>query len=471
MIHPVILSGGSGTRLWPVSRQNYPKQFVTFGRADSLYQATLKRFAAEGFAEPLILTIEAYRFLAAEQAVAAGCTDAGFLIEPAARDTAPALLAAALVLTRTDPEALMLAVPSDHIITDLGAFHAALAAAAPHAAAGHIVTFGVTPERPETGFGYLQVAETPQPGTAVPLASFREKPDLASAEALLAEGRSLWNAGLFLARPNVFIEAFRAAAPDILAPVQAAVDQARIEGPVRALQPEAFGQARAVSFDYAVMEQAKSVLVVPMECGWSDLSAWDGRWAVAERDRAGVATEGAVTARDCTGSYLVSAEPGMQMVGIGLTDVIAVAMRDAVLVADRSRAQDLRQAVTDLREAEVPQASEHPRFHRPWGWYETLCLAPRFQVKQIMVKPGGVLSLQSHLHRAEHWVVVAGTAEVTIGEKVTHVTENESVYIPLGQRHRLANPGKVPVHLIEVQTGAYLGEDDITRYEDIYSRV
>jgi len=466
-IHPVILCGGSGTRLWPASRKAYPKQFVPLLGPLSLYQATLGRFAGPGFAAPLVMTGEGFRFMATDQAEAAGCMDARVVVEPAGRDTAPAILAAAMLLSDT-PDALMLVAPSDHVVADLPAFLAAVEAGRAAAEAGALVTFGVTPDRPETGFGYLELA-APAAGPA-PVVRFREKPDLATAQAMLAEGRFLWNAGLFLGKVADFIAAYQAHAPDLAAPVRAAVEGAEADLGFTRLAAGPWARARAISVDYAVMEKAANVAAVPLSCGWSDLGSWEALRQAAGPDAAGNAVAGAATAIDCEGSYLRSEDPGLRLVGLGLKDTIAVAMTDAVLVADRSRAQDVKTVVETLRAMGAPQADDYPRFHRPWGWYETLCLGHRFQVKRIMVKPGGVLSLQSHMHRSEHWVVVAGTAQVTIGDEVRLVTENQGVYIPLGTRHRMANPGQLPMYLIEVQTGGYLGEDDITRYEDVYGR-
>ncbi|NNL35219.1 MAG: mannose-1-phosphate guanylyltransferase/mannose-6-phosphate isomerase [Rhodobacteraceae bacterium] len=467
MLHPVILCGGSGTRLWPSSRKAYPKQFVPLLGEKSLYQGTLARFSGEGFAAPLIMTGEDFRFLAVEQAAAVGCSDARVVVEPVGRDTAPAILAAALMLEDT-PDDLMLVAPSDHVMEDVGAFHAALRAGRDAAVDGALVTFGVKPDRPETGYGYLQLAGRPDGVTTV--TKFTEKPDLETAEAMLEAGHYLWNAGLFMGRIKDFIRAFETHAPDLVPPVRQAVEAAKRDLDFTRLDEAAFAAAPAISLDYAIMEKADWVVAVPLDCGWSDLGAWDALRTAGGMDRDGNALSGDVTAIDCEGSYLRSEEPNMTLVGLGLKDVVAVAMRDAVLVADRARVQDVKGVVETLRRAGKAQADEYPRFHRPWGWYETLCLDHRFQVKRIMVKPGGVLSLQSHRHRSEHWIVVAGTAEVTVDDEVKLVTENQGVYIPLGATHRMANPGKVPMYLIEVQTGAYLGEDDIVRYEDIYDR-
>lgn len=468
MIHPVILCGGSGTRLWPSSRAAYPKQFAPLVGRDSLYQATLRRFSGEDFAAPLVMTADAFRFLATEQAERAGLMDVRVVVEPDRRDTAPAILTAALMLE--DPDALMLVAPSDHLIRDEAAFRAAVVRGVAAAEAGALVLFGIAPARPETGYGYLELARVPDAdGSPVPLASFREKPDLATAEAMLAAGTFLWNGGIFLFRARDIVAAFERHAPDLLDVCRRAIAGGAQDLSFFRLGP-AYAEARAVSVDYAVMEKADNIVAVPLDCGWSDLGSWDALWQITPRDGKDVATEGAVTAIDCRDSYLRSEEPGMRLVGLGLDGIVAVAMRDAVLVADKSRAQDVKRAVEALTAAQVPQATDYPRFHRPWGWYETLCLGGRFQVKRIMVRPGATLSLQSHMHRSEHWVVVEGTAEVTIGDEIRLVTENQSVYIPLGQRHRMANRGKLPMYLIEVQTGAYLGEDDIERFEDVYGR-
>lgn len=472
-IHPVVLCGGSGTRLWPASRKAYPKQFVPLLGETSLYQQTLKRFAGAGFAEPLVMTAEDFRFMATEQAAEIGLTDARVVIEPVPRDTAPAILAAAVILERETPGAMMLVAPSDHVIADLPAFLKAVEAGKDALTEeSTLVAFGVTPDRPETGYGYLELACAPERDRPAVLKSFREKPDLEAAQDMLASGHYLWNAGLFLFRAADVIAAFETHAPESVPAVRAAVENSSIDLGFLRLDAEAYSKARAISFDYAVMEKASPVIAVPMSCHWSDLGAWDALWQVlgGEESEDGVVTRGAVTAVECRDSYLQSDESGTHLVGLGLDGMVAVAMRDAVLVADKSRAQEIKKVVELLRATGVDQADDYPRFHRPWGWYETLCIDDRFQVKRIMVRPGGILSLQSHHHRSEHWIVVAGTAEVTIGEDVKLVTENESVYIPLGQRHRMANPGKVPMFLIEVQTGSYLGEDDIIRYEDIYDR-
>ncbi|MEM8632429.1 MAG: mannose-1-phosphate guanylyltransferase/mannose-6-phosphate isomerase [Pseudomonadota bacterium] len=471
MIYPVILCGGSGTRLWPSSRKAYPKQFAPLVSDESLFQMTIRRFANSGFAQPLLITGEDFRFLATDQAEAVGLADPSVVIEPEGRDTAAAVLVAALILAEDDPSALMLVAPSDHVIADEAAFRAAVDLGAAAAQGGKLVTFGITPDRPETGYGYLEVSDAISDLSGpVPVQSFREKPDAEKAQAFLSEGRYLWNSGMFLFRAEDVIAAFERHAPDLLGPCRAAISEGATDLGFFRLGAEAYSGVRAISFDFAVMEKADEVMVVPLTAGWSDLGSWDALWQIAEQDDAGVALQGDAFAIDCADSYLRSETPDQALVGLGLDGIVAVAMQDAVLVASKDRAQDLKTVVTTLRASRVAQADDYPRFHRPWGWYETLCLGTRFQVKRIMVKPGGVLSLQSHFHRSEHWIVVEGTAEVTVGETVKLVSENQSVYIPLGARHRMANPGKLPMYLIEVQTGSYLGEDDILRYEDIYNR-
>jgi len=466
-VHPVILCGGSGTRLWPASRKAFPKQFAPLLGEGSLYQETLKRLSGRDFAAPIIMTGEDFRFLAVEQASALGISDASVVVEPVGRDTAPAILAAALMLEETLDD-LILVAPSDHVMADLDSFYDAIKEAKNSAECGTLVTFGVTPDRPETGYGYLELVGRPSGPTLV--TKFIEKPNLETALEMLGAGHYLWNAGLLMGRVCDFIEAFKIHAPDLVAPVYASVKGSVRDLGFERLEKASYEQAQAISVDFAIMEKAERVVTVPLDCGWSDLGAWDAIWKVSERDEAGNAILGDVTAIDCENSLLRSETGNLTLVGLGLKNMVAVAMHDAVLVADQSRAQEVKGVVKALRKAGKSQADDYPRFYRPWGWYETLCLADRFQVKRIMVKPGEALSLQSHQHRSEHWVVVAGTAEVTINTTVQRVTENQSVYIHLGEKHRLANPGKVPMYLIEVQTGTYLGEDDIVRYEDIYDR-
>lgn len=470
MIHPVLLCGGSGTRLWPLSRKSFPKQFVRLIGEESLFQASARRLAGEDFAAPLVITGSDYRFIVTEQLLEAGIDPGPVLIEPSARNTAPAVLAAALHLAQTDPGALMLVAPSDHVVPDAAAFRAAVAAGVAAAQAGRIVTFGIRPTRAEIGYGWLELAGPAQDGAAVDLARFVEKPARAVAETMLAAGNFLWNAGIFLFTARTMVDAFRAHAPGLLDPVAAAVKGARADLGFLRLDPEAWAGAEAISIDYAVMERAGNLVAVPFGAGWSDLGGWDAVAAEMPSDARGNALGGAAIAIDCDGTLLRSEDEGVELVGIGLTDIIAIATDDAVLVAHRSRAQDVKKAVELLQAKGARQAEAFARDHRPWGWFETLALSDRFQVKRIVVKPGAALSLQSHRFRSEHWVVVNGTARVTVDGDVRLIGENESVYIPLGARHRMENPGDVPMVLIEVQTGSYLGEDDIIRYEDIYAR-
>ena len=472
MITPILLCGGSGTRLWPLSRKSYPKQFVPLVGETTLFQASAERLSGEGFAAPLVLTNSDFRFIVTEQLAEAGIDPGAILIEPEGRNTAPAVLAAALWLEKSDPDGLMLVAPSDHVVPDAAAFRAAVEAGAEAARAGQLVTFGIKPTHAETGYGYLELAEEPGDFAARPLKlnRFVEKPDAARAEEMVAEGIYLWNAGIFLFSVKTIIEAFRKHAPELIAPVQAAVDQGKHDLGFLRLDPDSWAGANDISSDYAVMERADNLSVVPFAAGWSDLGGWDAVWRETGQDARGVALSGAATAIDCDDSLLRSEDEGLEVVGIGLKNIITVAMPDAVLVADASRAQDVKKAVAALKEKQAKQAESFPKDHRPWGWFESLVIGKRFQVKRIVVHPGAALSLQSHHHRSEHWIVVEGTAKVTIDEEVKLVTENQSVYIPLGAVHRMENPGKVPMVLIEVQTGSYLGEDDIIRYEDVYAR-
>jgi len=373
---------------------------------------TLRRLTGPDFAAPVIMTGDDFRFMAMEQATDIGLSDAKVYIEPMARDTAPAILTAALTL-KDQPDAMMLVAPSDHVIGEPDAFVDCVKAAAQAAETGALITFGVTPDRPETGYGYLELSGQPDPGKPIALNSFREKPDEATAQAMLDAGNYLWNAGIFLFRVSDILAAFKTHTPNLITTCEQALSTASEDLGFCRLGAEAYANATAISFDYAIMEKAEKVMTVPLSSAWSDLGSWESLWQVQDPDENGVATSGAVTNIDCSNTYLRSEDDNIQLVGLGLDNIVAVAMRDAILVADKSRGQDVKAVVSALRANSVAQADDYPRFHRPWGWYETLCLDTRFQVKRIMVKPGGVLSLQSHHHRSEHWIVVAGTAEVT----------------------------------------------------------
>ncbi|WP_300440675.1 mannose-1-phosphate guanylyltransferase/mannose-6-phosphate isomerase [uncultured Mameliella sp.] len=468
MIFPVLLCGGSGTRLWPLSRKSYPKQFAEVVGEESLFQASARRFTGNGFAAPLVVTGDPFRFIVTEQLDEIGLEPSGILIEPEGRNTAPAAAAAALFALAQDADAMILLVPSDHAISQPELFRDAVLAGAPAAEAGQIVTFGIAPTRAETGYGWLETG-TEQNGVSK-LERFVEKPDAATAETLFADGRYLWNAGVFLARASVLVEAFRSHAPEMLDQVAAAMQAAQGDLGFTRIDPDLWAQVADESIDYAVMEKASNLSAVRFDGHWTDLGGWESVWLESERDEEGNAVSDHATALDCEGSLLRAEAGDQELIGIGLKNVVAVAMRDAVMVADMSQAQNVKQAVKVLKERGAKQATAFPVDHRPWGWFESLVIGERFQVKRIHVHPGASLSLQSHHHRSEHWIVVQGTAKVTVDEEVKLITENQSVYIPLGAVHRMENPGKVPMVLIEVQTGSYLGEDDIIRYEDVYAR-
>ena len=470
MITPVLLCGGSGTRLWPLSRKSYPKQFAPLVRAESLFQASAQRLAGDGFAAPVVLTNSDFRFIVTEQLAGVGIDPGAIVIEPEGRNTAPAILAAALYLQGQDDDALMLVAPSDHVVPDAAAFRTAVRAGEDRANAGDLVTFGIAPTRAETGYGYLELDGTPDDGQAVALRRFVEKPDADAAQAMLDAGNYLWNAGIFLFSANTIVAAFKEHSSSLIDPVGRSLADAKVDLGFLRLAAGPWAEAEDISIDYAVMERATNIAAVPFSTKWSDLGGWDAVWAEGNPDQNGVVTNGPASAIECQDTLLRSESENLELVGIGLANIIAVAMPDAVLVADKRRGQDVKLAVQALKDKGALQATQFPRDHRPWGHFESLAIGARFQVKRIVVNPGAALSLQSHVHRAEHWIVVEGAAKVTIGEEVKMVGENQSVYIPLGAVHRMENPGKVPMVLIEVQTGSYLGEDDIIRYEDVYAR-
>ncbi len=415
MITPVLLCGGSGTRLWPLSRKSFPKQFADLVGEESLFQASARRFTGAGFAEPLVMTGDAFRFIVTEQLDEVGLTPAGILIEPEGRNTAPAAVAAALFAAARDPQALVLLVPSDHAVADPQAFRAAVETGRPAAEDGRIVTFGIAPTRAETGYGWLEAGAEIAPGVHA-LSRFIEKPDADRAEALFADDRHLWNAGVFLARAEVLIEAFRAHAPEIHDRVAAALAAGKADLGFTRIDPALWARVPEDSIDYAVMEKAQNVAVVRFGGQWSDLGNWESVWQESDRDDHGNARSANTTALDCENTLLRSEASDIELVGIGLKDTVAVAMRDAVMVADLSQSQNVKQAVRVLKERGAKQAQHFPVDHRPWGWFETLVLADRFQVKRIHVHPGAALSLQSHHHRSEHWIVEQGTSKVTVDD-------------------------------------------------------
>jgi mannose-1-phosphate guanylyltransferase/mannose-1-phosphate guanylyltransferase/mannose-6-phosphate isomerase len=469
MIHPVVLSGGSGTRLWPMSRAAYPKQLLPLLSERSLLQESVLRILEEKlFAAPVILANEEHRFIIAEQLRQIGVKPQTIMLEPVARNTAPAAAAAALWLGQRDPDALMLIMPSDHAISDKAAFLKAIQIGAAAAAAGKLVTFGIHADRPETGYGYIRRAgPLPQDG-AYEVAAFVEKPDRARAEQYVASGDYTWNSGIFLFPVRTYLAELKARLPETYAAVEAAVAREKGDLDFHRLDAGAFAQAANESIDYAVMEHTTNAAVVPVAMGWNDVGAWDALWDIAPKAADGMVAIGDVEAVDCRNSYLRTEE--RLLAAVGIDDLIVVATADAVLVAPKSRAQDVKKLVDRLKAGQRGELTHLPTVHRPWGTYRTIHMGDRVQVKHIMVKPGGKLSLQMHHHRAEHWVVVSGTAKIVRGEDELMLTENQSTYIPLGAQHRLENPGRIPLHLIEVQSGSYLGEDDIVRFEDTYGR-
>jgi mannose-1-phosphate guanylyltransferase/mannose-6-phosphate isomerase len=473
IIHPVLLCGGSGTRLWPLSRKSYPKQFIKILDEESLFQSSARRLLGKSFAAPTVVTGSDFRFMVAEQLAAIDIEPQIILIEPIARNTAAAVCAAAVALDAKNGDSLMLVSPSDHVITDVERFRETVEAAIPTADEGQIVTFGIRPDRAETGYGWLELSSKLSDdfaAVAQPLSSFVEKPEAEAAEALLSGGMHLWNAGIFLFSTTRILTSFEQFAPQTLTKVRNAFGAAEADLGFMRLPVEPWSRLEDISIDKAIMEHASNLSVVPYGGYWSDLGDWQAIWREGEADSFGVVADGPSTALDCRNVLLLATSETQELVAMGLNDIIAVAMPDAVLVAHKDRAQDVKTAVAKLKAKGAAQAENLPRDYRPWGWYESIALGPRFQVKRIVVNPGGALSLQSHNHRSEHWIVVEGTAKVTIDGDVKIVNENQSVYIPLGAIHRMENPSKLPLTLIEVQTGSYFGEDDITRYEDVYAR-
>ena len=467
---PVLLCGGSGTRLWPLSRTHYPKQFLRLAGEHSLLQETVRRTAGmPGLGRLIAVAGDEHRFLLAEQLREIGAAG-DILLEPCARNTAPAIAAAAHWAGKRLPAGaaspLLLVLPSDHVIENVAAFRQAVAAGVPHAAAGKLVTFGIVPDRPETGYGYIRRGAPVAGGFAVE--RFVEKPDAATAAQYLTSGDYTWNSGMFLFRADRYLAALQTHAPAIATATAAAVDKATRDLDFLRLERDAFAASPSDSIDYAVMEKAGDAVVIPLDAGWSDIGAWDALCAIGEADPLGNRHFGDVMLHD-TKNSLVHARSRL-VATVGIEDVMVVETADAVLVAGKGHGQEVRHIVARLKDAARSETEFHTIVHRPWGSYEGIAQGPRYQVKRIVVKPGRSLSLQKHHHRAEHWVVVSGTAKVTRGEETLLLAENESTYIPLGTVHRLENPGKIDLEIVEVQSGSYLGEDDIVRLEDVYGR-
>jgi mannose-1-phosphate guanylyltransferase / mannose-6-phosphate isomerase len=475
-VQPVVMAGGSGTRLWPLSRAAYPKQLLVFtADGKSLYQQAIGRLqalAGEGcaVAAPITVGNEEHRFMVLDQLREIGIDRGHLVLEPSGRNTAPAMTLAALDAREDGADPVLVVTPADHVVPDGAAFTQAMHTAIRAAADGAVVVLGITPDRPETGYGYIKCG----PGSRATrvVSQFVEKPNQETAERYLSDGHYSWNSGMFVLRASTWLDALQRFRPDILAATQAAWAVRQIDD--RFVRPGAaeFARVPAESIDYAVMEQCPGsgvdIRMVPLAAGWNDLGAWDAVWQVAAKDARGNATLGDTLIADSSNSLVHASSRLVSLVGV--KDVVVVETADAVLVADRARSQDVKTIVAALESQGRAEKNLHRKVHRPWGWYDSIDQGPRFQVKRIMVKPGARLSLQLHHHRAEHWIVVSGTAEVVNGDQVLMLTENQSTYIPLGQKHRLSNPGKTPLEIIEVQSGSYLGEDDIVRFDDSYGR-
>ena len=472
-LYPVVLSGGSGTRLWPLSRAMYPKQFIRFnGRDVSLLGATLRRLRLDaGFRPPTILCNADHRFLVKENLESCGTMARAIILEPVARNTAGAIAVGALSVVREDPSGILVVMPSDHVIADERGFLEAVRLAGEVAAGGRLVLFGIAPSSPQTGYGYIRRGKALESfeGNAFRVEAFAEKPDATTAQLYLDDGHYFWNSGIFVLHARTFIDELQRHAPEILDFAQLALDRAVTDIGFLRLDRDAFARCPNISVDYAVMEKTARAAMVPVDIGWNDVGSWSSLWEIAPHDERGnYVSHGEAVLEDSTGCYVHSEKALVS--ALGVDNLVIVDTPDALLVADKSRAQDVSRIVSRLRLEKRKEHEQHLRSYRPWGYFETLSLGPRFQVKLLHVKPGGKLSMQMHHHRSEHWVVVHGTAKVTIGEREKLVRENESVYIVATQWHRLENPGKVPLELIEVQIGSYLGEDDIQRADDVYHR-
>lgn len=468
MIIPVILAGGSGTRLWPLSRKLHPKQVLALRGDRTLVQETVLRLRGLDAAAPVVICNDEHRFIVAEQLRDLGEHPAALILEPVARNTAPAVAVAALYALAQSPDATLLMLPADHLITDSSAFHTAVVQAVDYAHDGHLVTFGIVPAAPETGYGYIMQGAAMPHGPGRKIQRFVEKPDTVTAEGYVRSGQYFWNSGMFVLRADAVLAELTRFAPEIVRGCRESLEKAVSDLDFLRLDHDAFAACPEDSIDYAVMERTDRGVVVPLSCGWSDLGSWDALWQAGEKDDDGNVTRGDVLLCDVRDSFL-HAETRL-LAAVGLENHIVVETSDAVLVSPRDRVQEVKKLVDRLKAQNRVEAVSHKKVFRPWGHYESIGQGERYQVKRITVTPGHVLSLQKHFHRAEHWVVVRGTAVVTRDGEEILVRENESVYLPLGAVHRLANPGRIPLELIEVQVGGYLGEDDIVRFEDVYGR-
>lgn len=467
-IVPVILSGGAGQRLWPLSRQQFPKQFLGLNGHESMLQQTIQRVSDARFSPPLFICNDEHRFLVAEQARDIDCVPRAIVLEPVGRNTAPAAALAAVMVQMDDPDALILLLPSDHVIADVGAFLTALEIATAAADDGRLVTFGVEPDRAATGYGHIKKGEPLPYCGCFEIDRFTEKPDRETADRFLSEGGYYWNSGIFLFSARTYIETLRSLRPEILEPCENAVRDGKTDIDFFRPDAEHFSSCPSDSIDYAIMEHTKNGAMVPVNIGWNDLGSWDALWQIGERDQNNNVLTGDAIAHETSNSYLHSSGP--LIASVGLDNVLLIATEDAVLAVSREHVEDVKTVVAALKERGRTEHLHHARVFRPWGWYQGLDLGEGFQVKHLMVKPGAGLSLQSHEHRAEHWVVVEGKAQVTRDDDVFILERNQSTYLPAGSVHRLENVGDGPLRVIEVQTGDYLGEDDITRYEDRYGR-
>lgn len=464
---PIILSGGSGTRLWPLSRSLYPKQFLPLHTEKTLFQETVARLKKSGLDDPMVVCNEEHRFIVAENMQQMGLKAHSIILEPVGRNTAPAIAAAALLATNDNNDPLLMVLPADHIIEDLDVFQAAIETAKSYAEKGHIVTFGIKPNEPNTGYGYIEMGEALS-NNANKIKDFKEKPDLKTAEAFLEDGNFLWNSGMFCFKASSYLQELEKHQPGLITNVKASVEAAETDLDFDRLAKAEFEKCHDISIDYAVMEHTDKGVVVGLDANWSDIGAWDSVWKLAQKDNNGNVCKGDIITEESHDNYIYSKDKLIS--ALGVENLIIIDTQDALLIAAKDKAQDIKVIVDKLKKEKRQEALHHKTVYRPWGHYTSISQGERYQAKRIFVKPGAKLSIQKHHHRSEHWIVVKGTAKVTKGEETFMLTENESTYLPIGIVHALENPGKIPLEIIEVQTGSYLGEDDIIRLEDRYGR-